>query len=102
LSHCRFYVDRFSEVGNPHTAIPTCPLDLILLDIRYHGGTIATELDEAVTHVVFDERDLSRLSELRAVERKHKKKHYFVTSSWVEDSIDDHALRSERSYQPHP
>ena len=37
-------------------AIIACPLDLTLLEIRYHGGTVSEVLDEAVSHVVVDER----------------------------------------------
>ena len=76
LLPCRFYIDRFNEVGNPRAvswhevhqctkwtflwshpqAIIACPLDLTLLEIRYHGGTVSEVLDEAVSHVVVDER----------------------------------------------
>ena len=37
-------------------AISACPLDLTLLEVRYHGGTVLEMLDETVSHVVVDER----------------------------------------------
>ena len=37
-------------------AIPACPLDLTLLEIRYHGGTVSEVFDGTVSHVVVDER----------------------------------------------
>ena len=40
-----------------HTqAIPACTLELVELEIRLHGGVIAEQFSEDITHVVFDKQ----------------------------------------------
>ncbi len=44
--------------------------------------------------------DLSRLPELRRLERDHSQKHHFVTMDWVKESIDSGIPRNERLFEP--
>ena len=74
----RFYLDKYREIGSLssvrfsvvlstsilhtlhthiHTqAIPACTLELVELEIRLHGGVIAEQFNEDITHVVFDKQ----------------------------------------------
>ncbi|XP_065897200.1 DNA ligase 4-like isoform X2 [Dysidea avara] len=97
---CRFYLDKYADPGNTASILPDSPLELVGLDIRLHGGVVTDHLDAQVTHIVFDENDLCRVRELRKLERRHTKKHHFVTSSWVTASIEDHMIKNERAYEP--
>ena len=45
-------------------------------------------------------RDLSRVAELRRLERGHSRKHHFVTADWVTDSIECEYTKNERFYEP--
>jgi hypothetical protein len=52
-------------------------------------------IDEKVTHIVMDDRDLTRLSEIRKQAKKlyakppHLSKH-IVSKAWVEESVESH------------
>jgi DNA ligase-4 len=97
---CRVYLDRYLEVGKQDTAIESCSLDLTGLELRLFGADLANDFDERVSHVIFDKDDLSRVPELRRMERDHSKKHHFVTAEWVSDSIESEFLKNERLYEP--
>ena len=122
---------HITHTHNTHThtqhtqAIPACTLELVQLEIRLHGGVIAEQFSEDITHIVFDKqyvgcfydghmykviislsslppfiRDLSRVAELRRLERGHSRKHHFVTADWVTDSIECEYTKNERFYEP--
>lgn len=96
----KFYLDMYTEIGNTNTAIPCCSLELAGLEIKFHGGQVVAEFDETITHIVFDQRDLSRVPEFRHLEREHSRKHHFVKSDWVKESIACKFVKNERPYEP--
>ncbi|EDO35746.1 predicted protein [Nematostella vectensis] len=80
--------------------IPDCSLELTALELRCHGAHIQERFDETVTHVVFDDRDLSRLPTYQQIMRNRPKKHHFVTEKWVTQSIGNERILSERQFAP--
>eukprot|EP00731_Ephydatia_muelleri_P033439 Em0029g45a len=97
---CKFYLDRFAEIGNSHTAILTSPLELTALEVQLHGGVVTEDFDESVTHAVCNMSDVSRIPRLRAIERGHTHKHHFVTTEWVRACIQRSSLVDERIFEP--
>ncbi|XP_048580100.1 DNA ligase 4 [Nematostella vectensis] len=97
---CRVYLDKLKDIDNPDTVIPDCSLELTALELRCHGAHIQERFDETVTHVVFDDRDLSRLPTYQQIMRNRPKKHHFVTESWVTQSIGNERILSERQFAP--
>ena len=97
---CKFYLDKYREIGSLSSAIPACTLELVELEIRLHGGVIAEQFSEDTTHIVFDKQDLSRVAELRRLEKSHSRKHHFVIADWVTDSIECEYTKNERFYEP--
>ncbi|CAH1249356.1 LIG4 [Branchiostoma lanceolatum] len=98
---CRLYVDNCHVIGDQSTRIKDCPLDLVALEVRFHGATVSPILDSDVTHVLFHTSDLSRLDEVKALRRQRTKKHHLVTPGWVYDCIQTGAILTERDYEPH-
>ncbi|XP_031573134.1 DNA ligase 4-like [Actinia tenebrosa] len=98
----RIYLDQFKSLDDPNTAIKDSSLELTALQLRFYGASIISEFDEIVTHVVFDERDLTRLPELRQIMRSRQQKHHFVTQDWVTQSIEKGQLLQERPFAPVP
>ncbi|XP_014680944.1 PREDICTED: DNA ligase 4-like [Priapulus caudatus] len=98
---CRVYVDRYRVIGESSTVIKNSSLELTELELRFHGATIADYTDDRVTHVVVCERDTSRLSELRSVNRARQRKYKIVIKQWVCKSLESKFLHSERCYEPH-
>ncbi|CAG8658863.1 19827_t:CDS:10, partial [Dentiscutata erythropus] len=74
-------------------------LKLIELTLRYHDAQVTNDLcSPNITHVIFDERDLSRVD---AIKKRHKGRQNeliprFVRSSWVTDSENLGALIDEK------
>eukprot|EP00118_Oscarella_pearsei_P008725 m.46483 g.46483 ORF g.46483 m.46483 type:complete len:987 (+) comp33697_c0_seq3:313-3273(+) len=96
----KFYLDKFALVGDSSTAISDSVLDLVGLDLRYHGGMVTVSLDDDVTHVVFDSRDFGRLAEIRSYAKRRRKKFHCVKAEWVAHCIEQGALRDERPFEP--
>ena len=59
------------------------------------GVVISLSLSLSLSH-----SDLRRVPELRRMERRHAKKHHFVTMEWVRDSIECEFMKNERLYEP--
>ncbi len=87
------------------------PLDLVETTLRFHGGTVAPDLDAQVTHVLVlgageeEEEEVDRdpvasdpdlLSELKLERRRREKKFHIVTQRWVEECLDRVDIVQER------
>ncbi|KAK7101253.1 DNA ligase 4-like [Littorina saxatilis] len=96
---CRIYMDSNLVIGDDSTHLPTSTLDLLALEIRFFGATLANELDEQVSHVIVDQKDLSRLEELKAVRRGRKKKFHIVTEKWVRACMEEGGLYPEKTFE---
>ncbi|CAI2176822.1 16107_t:CDS:10 [Funneliformis geosporum] len=71
-------------------------LKLIELTLRYHDAQIVNDFSiRNVTHVIFDEKDLSRYSEIKEFHEKRNMSPYYVRSSWVIDSENCGVLLEE-------
>ncbi|CAN9497485.1 unnamed protein product [Ophioblennius macclurei] len=69
------------------------------LEFRLHGGKVATELEEGVTHAVVAEVDAAAaVAELKAVRRRFARKFKIVRESWVTDSIEAGHLMGDAHY----
>jgi len=76
-------------------------LKLIELTLRYHDAQIVTDFSfSKVTHVIFDEKDLSRFNGIKEFHEKRKMSPYYVRSSWVTDSENCGVLLEENEYIP--
>ncbi|KAK0144697.1 DNA ligase 4 [Merluccius polli] len=91
---CRVYMDRSAGTGCPAAA--ACRLETRELELRYHGATVAGELEEGVSHVVVAEE--TRLPDLRALRRRFSKKFRIVREAWVRDSIREGFLQDDSEY----
>ncbi|ELU10753.1 hypothetical protein CAPTEDRAFT_17890 [Capitella teleta] len=96
---CRVYMDCNSVVDDPSTSIQCCPLDLSALDLRFHGAKICENLESA-SHVVVHTKDLSRVKELRNLNKLRRRKFHMVTEHWVKDCIEEEKILNERRYDP--
>lgn len=71
--------------------IPNCSLELTTHLLQFYGAQIADRITEEVTHIIMDQRDLSRLPEIRSELKRnlaippHLAKHV-VGKEWVEES----------------
>ena len=52
----RVYMDENLEVDNNDTHIRASPLELTVLDLRYHGATICSATDKNLSHVMLHKR----------------------------------------------
>lgn len=52
----RFYMDKYSIIGDPSTHIKDSSLDLLELELRFFGGTTTDDLDNDVSHVLVDKQ----------------------------------------------
>ncbi|CAB4409290.1 ATP-dependent DNA ligase [Rhizophagus irregularis] len=76
-------------------------LKLIELTLRYHDAQIVSDFSlSKITHVIFDEKDLSRFNEIKEFHEKRKISPYYVRSSWVTDSENCGVLLEENEYIP--
>ena len=48
----RIYVDQNLVLGEKSTHIENSPLELVALDLRYHGGTVTESVERDITHVI--------------------------------------------------
>ncbi|CAB3987149.1 DNA ligase 4 [Paramuricea clavata] len=96
----RFYVDRFLEIGDPQTKIPSCTLDIQASELRYYGGQLSDTFDEDVSHVIMSQRDLSRLPLIQQMSRDRPRKAHVVTETWVSECIEAGTILKERNYGP--
>lgn len=97
---CRFYMDKYLVVGDTSTHIKDSSLDLLELELRYFGGTITEDLDEEVSHVLVEKRDLSRVAKLKTERRSRSKKFHIITPDWVRQCMEEGDLTSERPFEP--
>ncbi|XP_041473446.1 DNA ligase 4-like isoform X2 [Lytechinus variegatus] len=96
---CRVYMDSCLVIGEEDTHIKDCSLDLISLEMRFHGATMCPTLDRHVTHIIVDKSDLSRVREFRQRGQQRALKQHVVTSDWVTECIQKEKLISERPYE---
>lgn len=92
----RVYMDKYTNIGDPKTAIPTTRLDIRMLEFRFHGGAVVERLEEGVSHVVVAEE--TRLLDLRTLRRCFRRKFKIVRDSWVTDSITAGHLMDDSDY----
>lgn len=97
---CRFYMDKYLVIGDTSTHIKDSSLDLLELELRFFGGTTSDDLDDDVSHVLVDKKDLSRVAELKTERRSRSKKYHIVTSDWVRECMEEGDLSSERQFEP--
>ena len=90
------YMDRFTDIGEPGTAIQASCLDIRALEFRYHGGKVLKKLEEGVSHVIISEE--TRLLHLRTLRRCFRKKFKIVRESWLTDSIKAGYLLNDTDY----
>ncbi|XP_010788208.1 DNA ligase 4 [Notothenia coriiceps] len=90
------YMDRFTDIGEPGTAIKASCLDIRALEFRYHGGKVVQKLEEGVSHVIISEE--TRLLHLRNLRRCFRKKFKIVRESWLTDSIKAGYLLNDTDY----
>ena len=48
-------MDSNLVVGDDSTHLPTSSLDLLALELRFFGATVASKMDDQVSHVIVDE-----------------------------------------------
>lgn len=92
----KVYVDAYSDIGDPGSAIPVSCLNIRALEFRFHGGTVVQRLEEGVSHVVIE--DETRLLGLRTARRSFRKKFKIVKDAWVTDSIKAGYLMDDTDY----
>ncbi|XP_076100664.1 DNA ligase 4-like isoform X2 [Mytilus galloprovincialis] len=97
---CRFYIDKYLVIDDTTTHIKDSSLDLLELELRFFGGITTDELDDEVSHVLVDKKDLSRVPEMRRERRNRRKKFHIVTSEWVRECVEEGELSSERQFEP--
>lgn len=90
------YMDSYADIGDPKTAIPATCLDIRVLELRYHGGTVVQKLEEGVSHVIIAEE--TRLQDLKNLRRRFRKKFKIVRDAWVTDSIESGYLMNDTDY----
>lgn len=90
------YMDRFTDIGEPQTALPATCLDVRALEFRYHGGRVVERLKEGVSHVIIAEE--TRFLDLKTLRRCFRKKFKIVRDSWVTDSITAGYLMNDTDY----
>ncbi|PIK37895.1 putative DNA ligase 4 [Apostichopus japonicus] len=95
---CKVYMDSCLVIGDQSTKIKDCSLDLVALEMRFYGAVTVATLEDDVTHVVLDSRDLSRVPEYRNIGRTRRTKFHVVTSDWAKDSIEAGRMKAERQY----
>lgn len=92
----RAYVDAYSDIGEPASALAASCLDIRALEFRFHGGTVVQRLEEGVSHVIVEEE--ARLLALRTARRSFRTKFKIVKDSWVTDSIKAGYLMDDTDY----
>lgn len=97
---CRFYLDSKLVIGDPSTQIKDSSLEFLALELRFFGGTVSNSLDNKVSHVMVDKRDLSRVQELKQERRKRSRKFHIVNEDWLRQCLEEGSLCSERQFEP--
>ena len=57
------------------------------------------KIDEEVTHVIVHPFDLSRITELRQMNRKRDRKFHIVSHDWILDSLEKVQILKEEDYE---
>ncbi|XP_005997060.1 DNA ligase 4 [Latimeria chalumnae] len=91
------YVDLYYIISDTAAKIQGTGLDIRVLELRFHGAKVVTQLDECVSHVIVSD-DHSRVSELKALRRTFKKKFKIVSDLWVIDSVKTGCVQDENTY----
>ncbi|KAM5179926.1 DNA ligase 4 [Mantella aurantiaca] len=94
---CVVYVDIFTTINDPDTKIPTSSLNIIALQLRFHGAKVVSHLEEGVSHIIIGD-DKSRLTEMKTQRRTFQRKFKIVSVSWVLDSLKMGKLQMEQNY----
>ncbi|XP_060566406.1 DNA ligase 4-like [Ruditapes philippinarum] len=97
---CKIYLDNNLVVGDRSTHIKDSSLDLLALELRFFGADMSNKLTADVSHVMVDESDLSRLSELKKERRTRHKKFHIVTPAWVKQCMEEGGVINERAFEP--
>ncbi|XP_071941905.1 DNA ligase 4-like [Antedon mediterranea] len=97
---CRVYMDNSLVISDPTTKIKDSMLELVAVEMKFHGATVTDVLDEEVTHIVFDKIDLTRLKSCRNLNHDLQKKRHLVSTDWVEACLQEKRLKRERDYEP--
>ncbi|XP_033127857.1 DNA ligase 4-like isoform X2 [Anneissia japonica] len=97
---CRVYMDKNLIIDDPTTEIKDSTLEMVALEMRFHGATLVDVLDDQVSHIVFDKSDLTRLKEFRNLNHDLQKKRHLVSTAWVKSCVEDKRLKRERDYEP--
>ncbi|XP_006814572.1 DNA ligase 4-like, partial [Saccoglossus kowalevskii] len=95
---CKVYLDKYAVLSQPITKIKDCSLELVELELRFHGARVSPKLDETVTHVICDASDLSRLKDINEMNRGRNKKFHTLSVQWVQDCLEAGTFRSELPY----
>ncbi|CAG0887525.1 unnamed protein product [Cyprideis torosa] len=97
----RFYFDRSSsqELASPAVVLETT---LTQTRARMHGAKIASSLEEDfnVTHVIIDQRDVSRLESIRSLNHSRQRKFHLVCSEWLKACVESQRIVPERGFGP--
>lgn len=91
------YLDFPDEVSDLRHAVHRTRLFTGALMLRFHGATVASQLEEGVSHVIIRE-DHSRVKEIKAVRRTFKRKFKILSEQWVKDCIKAGKLQDEYAY----
>jgi len=98
---CKVYLDNKIIISDSNTTVKDSSLELVALDLRFHGATLTNTLDKKVTHVIVDEKDLSRLNEINIENRMRSSgKFHLVKNSWIEACLESKVLIEERLHRP--
>jgi len=98
---CCVYLDSCAAIGDPTTRFTGSRLDLVGLELRFAGATLARAVTDDVSHVVVDLTDLSRVELFKYYNRSREgKRFHIVTAQWIYDCIVAGKLLQERSYEP--
>ncbi|XP_069060350.1 DNA ligase 4 [Pleurodeles waltl] len=91
------YVDLFSKMNDPSSRVPASRLEIIALQLRFHGAKVVTQVAEGLSHVVIG-NDHTRVREIKALRRSFEKKFKIVSELWVRDSLNQRRLQNESAY----
>ncbi|XP_046858902.1 DNA ligase 4-like isoform X2 [Xenia sp. Carnegie-2017] len=96
----RFYVDRYSTIGDPHTRLPSSSLHVQTYVLRYYGGHISDTFDEEVSHVITSPRDFSRVPVIQQIMHRRTRFAHIVTETWITECVQVGAILKEQDYRP--
>nr|XP_032827721.1 DNA ligase 4 isoform X1 [Petromyzon marinus]XP_032827722.1 DNA ligase 4 isoform X1 [Petromyzon marinus] len=98
---CVFYLDMYTEVGDPSTALANCSLELLGLRLRARGAVLTSSptAGVAVSHVLSLADDAGRLGRIKAARRRLAGKLFRVVhADWATESLRAGRLVDEQEY----